>query len=225
MPNQPPLRLAFDKLRLGTSPPNDGGEDAPAAVQAPILSPTNVGERCRALSLSKGETERGNKKSRSRRKPGTTERARALRWIENSAEGLLWQELKGRRLGGYRFTRQFPIGPYFADFCCRAKRLVIEIDGSQHADSSYDRKRDAFMRSQGYSILRFWNHDLLKHRGSVCETILAALDGRLAEDITAFDLRFVYARPSPDREPLTLNQQAGAASILNSNFPNRNPSS
>ena len=109
-------------------------------------------------------------------------------------KALLWLDLKRRKLGGYQFTRQFPIGPYFADFACREKWLVVELDGSQHADSQYDRRRDEFMRSLGYSVLRFWNDDVLKHRTSVCETILAALDGRLAEDVAAFDLRFVYAR-------------------------------
>jgi very-short-patch-repair endonuclease len=54
--------------------------------------------------------------------------------------------------------------------------LVIEVDGSQHADSSHDRRRNEYMRQQGFSVLRFWNTDILKHRGSVCETILAATD-------------------------------------------------
>ena len=113
-------------------------------------------------------------------------------------------------MGGYQFTRQFPIDPYFADFCCCKKKLVVEVDGSQHAGSKYDRRRDEHMRSLGYSILRFWNPDVLKHRTSVCETILAALDGRLAEDVTAFDLRFVYAKETGPvaAEPLTLNQRA-----------------
>jgi len=104
--------------------------------------------------------------------------------------------LKARKLGGYKFTRQFSIGPFFADFACRERWLVVEIDGSQHADSSYDRRRDDFMQSQGYSILRVWNHNVLKHRTSVCETVLAALDGRLAENIAASDLRFVFT-PRP----------------------------
>jgi len=131
--------------------------------------------------------------TRSRRRPGATTRARKLRQGDNQAEALLWLELKRSRLGGHKITRQFPIGPYFADFCCRTKRLVIEIDGSQHAENEYDRRRDEFMRSQGFSVLRFWSHDVLKHRSSVCETILAALDGRLAEDVSASDLRYVYA--------------------------------
>ncbi|MDX8532356.1 DUF559 domain-containing protein [Mesorhizobium sp. VK25A] len=134
--------------------------------------------------------------TRSRRKQGTTERARNLRQAGNQAEALLWLELKARKLGGYRFTRQFSIGPFFADFACRERWLVVEVDGSQHADSSYDRRRDDFMQAQGYSILRFWNHDVLKYRASVCETILAALDGKLAENIAVADLRFVFT-PRP----------------------------
>ncbi|SFT76780.1 Very-short-patch-repair endonuclease [Mesorhizobium sp. YR577] len=135
----------------------------------------------------------GVAETRSRRKKGTTGRARELRQGGNQAEALLWLELKNRKLGGYRFTRQFPIGPYYADFACREKWLVVEIDGSQHADSQRDLRRDKFIRSHGYSVLRFWNTDVLKHRISVCETILAALDGRLAEDVSAFDLRFAFA--------------------------------
>ncbi|RWI35387.1 MAG: endonuclease domain-containing protein, partial [Mesorhizobium sp.] len=106
----------------------------------------------------------GAAQTRSRRKQGTTQRARNLRQAGNQAEALLWLELKARRLGGYRFTRQFSIDPYFGDFACRERWLVVEVDGHQHADSSYDRRRDTFMRAQGYSILRFWNHDVLKHR-------------------------------------------------------------
>jgi very-short-patch-repair endonuclease len=137
-------------------------------------------------------------KTRSRRKTGTTQRARNLRQGGNQAEASLWLELKARKLGGYRFTRQFSIGPFFADFACRENWLVVEIDGHQHADSSYDRRRDDLMRSHGYSILRVWNHDVLKHRTSVCETILAALDGRLAEDTAVSDLRFVFTPRSLD---------------------------
>jgi hypothetical protein len=54
---------------------------------------------------------------------------------------LLWLELKGRKLGGYHFTHQLPIGPYFADFACRSRKLVVEVDGSQHADSACNRRR------------------------------------------------------------------------------------
>ena len=133
----------------------------------------------------------GAGETRSRRRPGATARARKLRRGDNQAEALLWLDLKRRKLGGYKFTRQFPIGPYFADFACREKWLVVELDGAQHAGSKYDRRRDDFMREQGYAILRFWSHEVLKQRRPICEAILAALDGRLAEGVTAFDMRFI----------------------------------
>ncbi|MEQ1942825.1 DUF559 domain-containing protein [Mesorhizobium sp. VNQ89] len=153
----------------------------------------------------------GASQTRSRRKAGATARARKLRQGDNQAEALLWLELKRRKLGGHKFTRQFPVGPYFADFACRERWLVVELDGSQHADSTYDRRRDELMRSLGYSVMRFWSHEVVKHRSSVCETILAALDGRLAEVVTASDLRFVYAgaqRPNNTADRPTLHHAA-----------------
>ena len=129
-----------------------------------------------------------------KRDPETSRRARSLRHGDNMAEAILWSELKARKLAGYKFVRQMPIGPYFADFACRSTRLIVELDGSQHADSEYDRKRDEYMRAKGYSVLRFWNTDALKQMRSVCETILAALEGRLAEDVISADLRFVMVK-------------------------------
>lgn len=175
---------------LDTSPP-EGGEEGRELTREGSLPLPLQGERWSAKQTGEGAT----KKRPQRRKASATDRARSLRQGGNQAEALLWLELKAKRLGGYHFVRQQPIGPYFADFACRTKRLVVEIDGSHHADSAYDRWRDEFMRSQGYSILRFWNVDVLKERTSVCETILAALEGQLAEDTVAPDLRFVYAKP------------------------------
>jgi very-short-patch-repair endonuclease len=200
-----PIEAAGDPLADGSA------VDPHSAPQSGAPLPRSTGERkageLGAFPLPRaggevappdfpGETEWGcfdASATRSRRKPGTTARARDLRQRDNQAEALLWLELKRSKLGGYKFTRQFPIGPYFADFACRAERLVVELDGSQHGDSGYDRKRDEFMRSGGYSVLRFWNTDVLKQRTSVCETILAALDGRLSESVVASDLRFVFA--------------------------------
>ncbi len=146
--------------------------------------------------------------NRSRRQRGTTARARTLRQGGNKAEALLWLDLKNRKLGGYRFTRQLPIGRYFADFACREHWLIVEIDGSQHADNSHDAIRDEFISTQGYSILRFWNTDVLKHRSAVCDTILAALESRLSQPVAAFDLRFRPARtPSRPATLLTSSQQ------------------
>lgn len=148
------------------------------------------------VDRAKPETERGLVEP-GRRSPKFIARARNLRNGDNMAEAVLWNELKASRLGGYKFVRQMPLGPYFADFACRAHKLVVKLDGSQHADSEYDRRRDALMRDQGYSVLRFWSADALKQTRGVRETILAVLEGRLSEDVTATSLRFVYADHKP----------------------------
>ena len=86
------------------------------------------------------------------------------------------------------------IGPFFADFTCQERKLVIEIDGSQHVDRASDRSRDAFMQQEGYSVLRFWNTDVFSNMGPVCETILAALSDRLSKDVVASDMRYIKAK-------------------------------
>ena len=120
-------------------------------------------------------------------------RAQSLRQVDNDAEHAMWQELRGRRLNGYKFVRQFPLGNYFADFACRDKRLIVELDGSQHADSAYDRLRDDFTARLGWSILRVWSADIFTEREAVLETIVAALHGRLEETV-AKDMRFVLGK-------------------------------
>lgn len=184
--SRPPLRSASRT----TSPPLDGGEEALAEIVGTLPLPPPGGEVAQRDGVGDGAT-------RSRRTAGTTKRARQLRQSGNEAEALLWLELKRRGLGGFKFIRQFPIGSYFADFACRERRLVVEIDGSQHADSAYDRRRDEDMRQRGFSILRFWSIDILKQRAAVCETILAALDGRLSENVAAPDLRYVHTVNPP----------------------------
>ncbi|NLS15540.1 DUF559 domain-containing protein [Rhizobium sp. P40RR-XXII] len=125
--------------------------------------------------------------------PKTTQRARSLRRSDNDAEAKLWSELRDRRLNGIKFVRQFPIGPYFADFACRGKQLILEVDGSQHADSPRDAARDRYMLDNGWSVARFWNVDILTAMPSVLETIVAICDGRLTETVIARDFRFFPA--------------------------------
>jgi len=122
-----------------------------------------------------------------------TERARQLRQVDNDAEAWLWSELRGRRLNGFKFVRQLMIGPYFADFACREKTLVIEVDGSQHAGSEYDRKRNEFMGMNGWSVARFWNVDVIAKRDSVLETIVAICEDRLVERVIGTDFTFLPA--------------------------------
>ncbi|MGE3365198.1 MAG: endonuclease domain-containing protein [Rhizobiaceae bacterium] len=130
-----------------------------------------------------------------KRKEGATARARALRADDTEPEYRLWGELRGRRLNGYKFVRQVPIGPYIVDFLCREHWLVIELDGAQHSESKYDTRRDGWLNSNGYSVLRFWNHEVLKERRAVLDTILAALEGRI--DAPSPGLRFAPATLSP----------------------------
>jgi very-short-patch-repair endonuclease len=127
---------------------------------------------------------------------GKTARARSLRQVENDAEAALWSELRARRLGGYKFVRQLPIGPFFADFACREALLVVEVDGSQHANSDYDAKRNAFMNANGWSVVRFWNGDILREREAVLETLVAILDGRMNETVLTHDLTYLPAERS-----------------------------
>ena len=117
-------------------------------------------------------------------------RARQLRRVENEAEEKLWHELRGRRLNGFKFVRQLPIGPYFADFACRERDLVVEVDGSQHAGRTSDLYRDETMNRNGWSVLRVWHADVLKDRRAVLDTILAALDRRLKSKTIAPDVKF-----------------------------------
>jgi very-short-patch-repair endonuclease len=92
------------------------------------------------------------------------------------AERKLWWHLRQLPMEGTHFRRQATIGPYFVDFACHEKKLVIEVDGSQHIDrAAADAKRTAFLNSSGYRVLRFWNNEVLKETRSVMEAIYAAL--------------------------------------------------
>jgi very-short-patch-repair endonuclease len=135
----------------------------------------------------------------SKRRQGATERARQLQRDETEAEYRLWGELRSRRLNGYKFSRQIPIDPYFADFICRERFLILEIDGGHHSESIRDEMRTRFLNDHGYSVLRFWNNEVLRERGAVLDTILAALEGRLAPSSSP-DLRFAPATLFPRGE-------------------------
>src|SRR5947207_12897682 len=83
--------------------------------------------------------------------------------------------IRSRALGGYKFVRQEPIGPYTVDFVCREQRLVIEVDGGQHATDKHDATRDQWLADHRYRVLRFWNNDVLGNIDGVLETIAIAL--------------------------------------------------
>ncbi|MBZ9736339.1 DUF559 domain-containing protein [Mesorhizobium sp. CA18] len=99
--------------------------------------------------------------------------ARSMRREPTEAEDRLWHELRGRRLDNIKFKRQVPIGRFVADFLCAEAKLIVEIDGSQHAESLRDLERDAALKARGFRVLRFWNDDVLKELDAVCDTIIA----------------------------------------------------
>jgi very-short-patch-repair endonuclease len=106
------------------------------------------------------------------------QRARRLRRFSTDAERRLWSILRDRRLSRYKFRRQYPIGHYIVDFACTRYKLVIEIDGGQHLDSSADAQRGAWLERQGWKVIRFWNNDVLANTDGVAETILRAVRTR-----------------------------------------------
>jgi len=104
--------------------------------------------------------------------------ARKLRKSSTDAELRLWHRLRAGRLHGHKFRRQHPIGPYFADFACLAQRVVIELDGGQHADrKSHDDQRTAYLGAAGWRVIRFWDDEVLGETEAVLEQILESLSG------------------------------------------------
>ena len=102
--------------------------------------------------------------------------AKTLRHHQTEHELRLWGMLRNRRFAAFKFRRQVPIGPYVADFVCYEARLIVELDGSQHADSAHDKVRDQWLVADGYRVLRIWNGELLTQRDSVLEAIWYALN-------------------------------------------------
>jgi len=103
-------------------------------------------------------------------------KARELRKNPTDAERKLWSHLRRRQIGGHKFRRQLPLGPYFVDFVCLDKKLVVEVDGGQHNEQvNYDVKRTEWLEAQRFRVLRFWNNEVLKEIEIVKEVIEEAL--------------------------------------------------
>jgi very-short-patch-repair endonuclease len=120
-----------------------------------------------------------------------TQRARALRANATKHERKLWGMISRLRP---KFTRQLPIGPYFADFACRQAKFIVELDGGQHAESEYDARRDAFLAHEGWSVLRIWNNELDENSDGVFDAIVQ----RAAECLGG-----THPQPLPSREGRT----------------------
>jgi len=104
-------------------------------------------------------------------------RARRLRKDQTLFEQQLWKCLRDRRFSQFKFRRQHPVGPYIVDFVCLQSMLVIELDGSKHAENNlYDLARDRWLNERGYRVLRIWNNQWITDRESVLQGILNLLN-------------------------------------------------
>jgi len=151
---------------LRATSPAEGGGGRGRGVAETAGEPGPVGAFC-STEPSCSEIMRDTEKA-------LREFARHNRSHMNDAEVRLWIELRRRALG-HRFHRQRVIGRFIVDFVCVERRLVVEVDGSQHEDSSHDRCRDEYLASRGYRVLRFWSWDVLAATGSVVADIREAL--------------------------------------------------
>ena len=104
------------------------------------------------------------------------ERAKTMRSEQTDAEQRLWYQLRGHRFLNMKFKRQKPIGRYIVDFICHECNLIVEVDGSQHQENAiYVQGRDKWLQQQGYTVLRFWNNDVMQQMESVLEAIRIAV--------------------------------------------------
>jgi 2-isopropylmalate synthase len=101
--------------------------------------------------------------------------ARKLRRHATHAERILWRVLRDRQLDRVKFRRQVPIGPFIADFASIEHKVIVELDGGQHAESPSDARRDDYLAKRGWRIVRFWNNDVMKNREGVFESLQQAV--------------------------------------------------
>ena len=119
------------------------------------------------------------------------DRARELRGNATPFEQIFWQTVRGHRFAGFKFRRQQVIGPFIVDFACLSAKLVVELDGSQHAEAvAYDTQRDAWLNSEGYRVFRVWNNEWTQQQEAVLERLWEMLNG---------------TAPSPQPLPLSIN--------------------
>jgi len=105
------------------------------------------------------------------------DKARSLRTNQTKAENSIWKLVRTKQVKGLKFRRQHPIPPYIVDFICIEKKLIVELDGGQHADTiEYDENRTTFLESKGFTVIRFWNNEVLDNIDGLYEVLLTYLD-------------------------------------------------
>ena len=105
--------------------------------------------------------------------------AKAMRHAPTPAEHRLWQILRAKRFAGFKFKRQLIVDHYIADFACLDRRLIVEADGGHHAEAVSDIRRDAYLKAQGFRILRFWNNEIFDNEEGMTQRIFEALQSPL----------------------------------------------
>ncbi len=133
------------------------------------------GEGASRSEAGEGQYHRRHDEWRTGLTPTLRLRAKTMRTNATEAEALMWKLLRDRRFVGFKFRRQLPIGRFIVDFVCPSAMLIVELDGSQHAEDKRDLARDAWLTSRGYRVLRIWNSDLFTDRSVVLDAIWHAL--------------------------------------------------
>jgi len=161
----PPSPLAGEAAAQSAAGEGPGGEGSLGVVGSRGPSPGGS-LRSRPSSPARGEGKGGVAslaQPEFRRRAVLQERARTLRTQMTNAERKLWYALRDRRFAGFKFRRQVPLGPFIADFVCFEARLVVEVDGGQHACSASDRRCDRWLAANKFRVMRFWNNEVLSN--------------------------------------------------------------
>src|SRR6202163_2435326 len=141
------------------------------------MSPLPLRERVAANEVRRRGRGSGRQHHTLHRPPAKRIRsfAKKMRSEPTDAEAAMWRLLRHRRLALFKFRRQVPLQGFILDFVCFEKRMIIEIDGSQHASSERDAARDAVLAAEGFRIVRYWNNDVLQQPSAVLEDFFAKL--------------------------------------------------
>jgi very-short-patch-repair endonuclease len=169
--------MKFERTPIPSPLAGEGGREQSERPGEGSLAPSPVSLTLRVRSApSPARGEGRNVGSRGTiTKAKSIANARALRSRMTDAERKMWFALRDRRFAQFKFRRQAPIGPFVADFICFEARLVIEIDGGQHADSLADKRRDRWFADNKFRVLRFWNNEVFSNLEGVLTVIAEAL--------------------------------------------------